>query len=107
MKELRAFELWEGGHQAHHVPKHLQNSVQVEVLSAGDGDAVGLLRDGFHLFQAAHVDFVVDVEALDVPPIALRTAVRSPGFCSFQAHPIDPKLGLSNILLHMSPVSDR
>ncbi len=59
-------------HQAHHVPEHLQEGVQVEALGAAEGDAVRLPRDGVNLLHAAHVDLVEHVQALDVPPVALR-----------------------------------
>ena len=41
-------------YQAHHVPQHLQQGVQVKLLGAADGDAVALSRYRLHLLQAAH-----------------------------------------------------
>lgn len=40
-------------HQAHHVPQHLQQRVQIELLGTGYGDAVRLSRYRLHLLHAA------------------------------------------------------
>lgn len=58
--------------QCHHVPYPFQQAVKVEALITGNGDGVWPPGYFIHLLHTAHVDLVVHVQALDVPPIALQ-----------------------------------
>mmetsp|Transcript_8907 Transcript_8907/g.21477 ORF Transcript_8907/g.21477 Transcript_8907/m.21477 type:complete len:326 (+) Transcript_8907:385-1362(+) len=58
-------------HQSQSIPNLLQEAVEVELLVAGDGDAVWHPGDGLHLLHAANIDLVVHVDAPDILPVAL------------------------------------
>jgi len=72
VREVRArsLSLRVGAHQPQHVPQLLPQNVKPQFVHCRNHCVVRILRYCVHFFQRDCVDFVVDVEALHVLPIA-------------------------------------